>query len=89
MCFMKWSPDTNTQETMKRRRRNVFWFSEVFSTCSPAKELLLEVWDPSGSSVRYWFYDGVTGKSSRQLISRPVWLKSATKSGLAEKTDCF
>lgn len=55
---MKWRPDTNTQETMKRRRRrrsgregeHVFWFAEVFSTCSPAEELLLEVWDPSAAA---------------------------------------
>lgn len=37
--------------------------------------------------MRYWFYDGVTGKWSRQLISRPVRLQSNTKSARSLKND--
>lgn len=67
----------------------VLWWTDEFSTCSPAEELLVEAWDPSGSSVRYWFYDGVTGKWSRQFISRPAGLQAATKSGRPQQTHCF
>lgn len=34
----------------EKEEEHVFWFAEVFSTCSPAEELLLEVWDPSAAA---------------------------------------
>lgn len=37
-------------EGEEEEEEHVFWFAEVFSTCSPAEELLLEVWDPSAAA---------------------------------------
>lgn len=42
----------NNEKNMgeEEEEEHVFWFAEVFSTCSPAEEPLLEVWDPSAAA---------------------------------------